>query len=409
MELIKKNQYLNWFILFIISLGSIVIGIYRDGFAVLFPFLQQDMNLTRTQLSLYISIVYFSASFFSIFSGQLVDSIGSKRGLSLGVMLVGISLFLHSIFSSYTILLILGFFSGFGLSLNLPAANKGISEQFQQEFSSIATGIWSMAFPIGGLIAAGTLPFLSTLFGWRKAILLPVILSLLSIYTILTIFHDNKEHKKNNIQKITIPYGNFSQLVSNIDLLVLSVYGFFLGAMGGVITTHFTLFLYLDFNLTESIAGIGFAIAHIGSILSRPLWGLVCDKFINGNNRKTFLLISLLFFFVTTSFFFFQTFINNSLKIILLLSFITGCSGRGWQGLFYSSVARISKTEQLGVSIGFASLFNRVGTLLIPPIFGFIADLRDSYDFSWLFLGFMILIASFGQYFHYNKNTTKPF
>lgn len=58
---IKKNNTevnFNWSILLIISITSIMAGIYRDGFAALFPFLQKDFNLTRAQLGLHSTLFY---------------------------------------------------------------------------------------------------------------------------------------------------------------------------------------------------------------------------------------------------------------------------------------------------------------------------------------------------------------
>lgn len=55
------------------------------------------------------------------------------------------------------------------------------------------------------------------------------------------------------------------------------------------------------------------------------------------------------------------------------------------------------------MAMGFASLFMRAGMLVAPPIFGYIADLKGTYESSWLSLGIIIFIASIGQYISLKK------
>ena len=176
-----------------------------------------------------------------------------------------------------------------------------------------------------------------------------------------------------------------------------------MGATEGAILTHFTLFLYLDYGLTESVSGLGFAFVQFGSILGRLGWGLICDRFLGANRRKTFLFIGFMFLFIIIVFGLFLKSLYPPLAILFFLAFLIGCSGRGWDGLFFPSITEMVSKEQVGSAIGLSLLFVRAGILLSPPIFGYIADLRNSYDLSWLLLGLMMFLASAGQYLFYIK------
>ena len=396
----------DWSMLIIISLASIVMGIYRDGIAVLFPFLQRDFDLSRGELSLYISFLYITSSFVSIYTGRLVDLKGSKWGMIFGVSFVGVFLILHAVAPNFFILLVLAAILGIGLSINTPAANKGIMEIFPAKWRSTATGIWSTAFPIGGLLAAAFLPVIGMLIGWRKTIALPGILALICALLILMFYQEKKREKnhfdKNDTKDISF-WKTIKQLLNNIDIIILCIYAFFLGAATGTIATHFTLFLYLDYGFTESIAGIGFAVTQLGSIIGKPVWGLICDKLLKANKRKTFLLIGITFFLITLIIGLFLKDLNPSFTIILVLAFLMGGSGRGWQGLFLSSIHEIVKEKQVGTAIGSVLIFLRLGILFVPPVLGYIADFRNSYDLSWLLLGSSFFLASIFQYLFYIK------
>ena len=404
-----ENNF-NWSILFIISLTYIVTGIYREGFASLFPFLQKDFNLTRAQLGLYSTFFFFTSGLAAIFTGRLVDLKGSKWGLSFGVLFTGVFIILHAIAPNFVLLLVVATFTGFVFSIILPAANKGIVEWFPQKWRNTALGILSTAFPVGGMLGAILLPSLGSLIGWQKTILFPGILALLcSLF--ISHFYKNKRKgegnpKKNDVNNISF-WKSFDQLIKNSDLISVSTFGVFLGATSGSIAAHFTLFLHLDYSLTESIAGLGFAVVQFGSILGRPGWVLISDRLLGGDTRKTFLCIGFLFTSISLIFALFLRYFNPSISILFLLAFLTGCSARGWHGLFFASITETVKEEHVGIAIGFSSLFIQSGMMLAPPISGYIADLREAYDFSWLLLGLMMFLASVGQYLFYIKTQRK--
>jgi len=397
----KAKAYFNWKVLLIISLSSIAMGVYRDGISSLFPFLQNEFGLTRTQVAFYSTSLYIASTTFSIFSGRLVDLKGAKWGMISGILFVGFFLIFHSMAPNFIILLGLAACAGLGMSINPSATNKGITEWFPQRWRNSATGIWSTSFPLGGALAASFLPILGILFGWRKSLLIPGVFILFCGLLIFLIYRD-KERVQNNLKKIntkTVPFWkSFNNLSKNSDLIAISIFGFFLGATEGAILTHFTLFLYLDYGLNEGIAGLGFAFVQFGSISGRLVWGVVCDKFLNADRRKVFVILGFIFLLITLIFGLFLKKMNPSIIILFFLAFLTGFSGRGWDGLFFPSITEIVKEEQVGLAIGLSILFIRAGILLSPPIFGYIADLRGAYDLSWLLLGSIMFSTSIAQY-----------
>lgn len=402
----RVEERFNWKILLFISLSSITMGIYRDGVSSLFPFLQNEFDLTRTQVAFYSTFLYLASTSFSIFSGRLVDIKGAKWSMICGMVFVGFLLLFHSIATTFSALLLLAAITGLGISINPSATNKGITEWFPFKLRNTATGIWSTSFPIGGALAATILPIIGTLFGWRKAVIISGIFILVCSLPIF-LFYRNRGEKQvdfqKNIRKNISFRESFNDLIKNSNLIAISVFGFFLGATEGAILTHFTLFLYLDYGLSERMAGLGFAFTQFGSISGRLVWGAVCDRFLDSNRRKAFLILASIFFLTTLIFGLFLKTLNPSFAVLCFFSFLAGCSGRGWDGIFFPSVTEIVKEEQIGVAIGFSLLFMRAGILLSPPIFGYIADISGNYDFSWMLLGSMLLLVSLIQYIFFKK------
>jgi len=96
--------------------------------------------------------------------------------------------------------------------------------------------------------------------------------------------------------------------------------------------------------------------------------------------------------------------INSLLNVIFLFPFLVGFSGRGWQGLYFASIAETVEEGQIGIAVGFATILMQLGLMIAPPIFGYIADVRGTYSLSWLLLGLMLFLASIGQYLFYIKH-----
>ena len=412
---IKKNKTkdnFNWYILFIISLTSVVGGIYRDGFAALFPFLQRDFNLTRAQLGLHSTLFYLTSASVALYTGRLVDLKGSKWGLVFGSFALGIFFILHTLAPNFLVLLLVAALTGIAVSINTPTASKGIVEWFSKKQRGFALGIQSIAFPIGGLLGAVFLPLLSSFMGWRKTIIIPGLVSILFALFIKQFYQQKKRVVNNTLaggKSNPSFFKYFFHLIQNRELIVISIFGFFLGTASGVMASHFTLFLFLDYNLSETVAGLGFAAFQLGSILGRPVWCLISDSLLAYNKGKAFLFLGFVFTFITFTFsIFLKNFATPPLSVLFLLTFLAGFSGNGWPGLYTASVTEVVEEDNVGIAIGLSLLFARFGLMIAPPIFGYIADLRGSYNLSWFLLGAIILVTSLIQYLFSPKKKEVP-
>lgn len=90
--------------------------------------------------------------------------------------------------------------------------------------------------------------------------------------------------------------------------------------------------------------------------------------------------------------------LNPSVSTLFLLAFLTGCFGNGWPGIFCAAVTETVQEENVGIATGLAFLLVRSGLMIVPPIFGYIADIKGSYSLSWFLLGITMFITSLGQY-----------
>jgi MFS family permease len=151
------------------------------------------------------------------------------------------------------------------------------------------------------------------------------------------------------------------------------------------------------------VAGIGFAFVQFGSFFGRVGWGIICDKLLKANKRKTFLYIGLIFLSLSLILCLFFRNYRHPIGVIFLLSFFIGFSGRGWTGLYLASVAETVKENDVGIATGFSLLFMRLGAMFMPPVVGYITDLKGAYNLSWFLLGLIMFLTSLIQYITYQR------
>ncbi|MCF8001141.1 MAG: MFS transporter [Halanaerobiales bacterium] len=401
----EKNNKFNWQILLIIMFAGIIAGIYRNGIMTLFPFLQEEYSLSRAQVGLYSTFLYISSTGVAIFSGRFADHWGVKRSMIGGLILMGVFIALHSLAPSFMFILIFALLTGLGFSIIVPTSSKGIAEWYPAENQSTVMGLMTLGFPIGGVIGSLVLPWIGKNFGWRSDIILISVLLFLAALLFKYYYKDKPKKVKNKEKKEKRKNSLFEDItiiLKNKYMLTLCLLGIMFGLASGIVATHFTLFLYMDYGYTEVLAGIGFMVLQLGSMASRPFWGLVNDRVFNNQKRYGFLILGIIISLVSIVLAVMSNY-SPSLPIILFFAFLLGGSGRGWQGLYFSAVSEQVGEDDTGLGIGLSMVFVRLGILSGPPIFGYFADQADSYSYSWLLLGIIMISVIIVSYYFLTK------
>lgn len=387
----KKNIF-NWKILILLVMGTTVGGLYRNGMMTLFPFIQAEYMLSKTQIGLYSTFIYISSVSMAVFAGWIADNWGTKKAMAAAMTLMGVFIFLHSLSTNFIMLLILAAGAGVGLSLIQPTASKGASQWFSKKDRATAVGLITLGFSLGGVIASSSLPGIASVTGWKMAVIVLAALYFVATVIFLALYKEKRSSADSDSEKNRSLIKSISILVKNKKLIALCFLGVLFGVNSGILVSHFTLYLFSDFGFSEVNAGFGFMILHIGSVIGRPGWGIINDKLLRSRDKITFSIIGFLLAAISVVFSVLSNF-NPPVFIILALSFLFGMVGRGWNGLYFSAVSKHVKEKYTGVSVGFSLFFVRFGIVVGPPIFGFIADQTGSYNFSWLLLGIYTIIS----------------
>jgi MFS family permease len=75
------------------------------------------------------------------------------------------------------------------------------------------------------------------------------------------------------------------------------------------------------------------------------------------------------------------------------LVILYGLSGMSWNGVHMTLMAELSGRESAGIRVGISMTLVNAGNILMPPLFGYTADVTGSYMLSWGFLILWLLLG----------------
>ncbi len=391
------NHKLQYKFLFLLASVYLAIDINVQGFLSIMPFIREEFQITRAQAGLYFTFYFMIATVIAVFSGRIVDRIGSKKGTVFGTIAVGALIIFHSLAPSFFIILILAFFTGLVFSLITPSLNKAVMEKVAPKNRATSMGIMHMGGGVGGFLGASLLPVMAESFGWRTGIVISGFLAI-CIGLFISRFYrvkNNRQEQTTDAEYDSLSFkDSFKILLKSRELLIVCVLGIALGTSIGAVPSHYTMYITQDLNTSRTMAGFCLGILQIGGVVGRPGWGWISDKFLHGSRIRGLVLVGGSLTLITLFYSIYLTRYNPSLFLIFLSSFILGMIALGWMGLFFTTVAELVHARLTGIGTGFALIFTRFGAVISPPIFGYIADVHGSYSLSWLAMSLVVFILT---------------
>jgi len=390
--------------LLVMSTAYIAVFSSVQGFKAMLPLIREEFNISSAQAGLYSTFFYMSGVLLAVFTGKIVDTIGPRKGLIGGVIIIASLMFLHTLMPVFSMLLVLALLSGIGFSVVTPSINKGIIEMVDPSKRALSNGIVHAGGGIGGILGSSLLPLIGEHYGWRTALVFSASLAFLLALVLIKLFHPNGE-KSESATKTTFKE-DILVMVKNPLVWLMSLIGISAGLALGNMTIHYTLFLTGDLNFSPTLAGVALSTFMIGGILGNPTFGFINDKYLNSNRRGGLfglgITISLVYMFlaliVLPS--------DFSYIVILIVSFIFGVFAFAIMGLMFTTLGDIVGAKYMGTGTGILLVFTRLSMVVGPPIIGHLADVSGNYQLSFIVisLSVFVLITVFyiGTYKHRN-------
>ena len=139
----------------------------RATLAVANPLIRQDLGLSIADMGYLLSAFLWSYAFAQLPTGAMVDRLGPRILLTLGLSLWSLAQLLGGLVRGFGEFFGARVLLGIGEAPQFPTGARVVRDWFNQRDRGLATGIFNCASSLGTAIAVPLLTFLMLAFGWR--------------------------------------------------------------------------------------------------------------------------------------------------------------------------------------------------------------------------------------------------
>jgi MFS family permease len=377
------------------------VGVIFYGFPVLYPAFVKSLGFTRAQVTQGFLLGFLVAGLpFGLLAGAVIDRIGAKRVIMVGIGLVGISLILMGSMTKFWHYELLCVIEVLGYVLAGPIANQVLIARWFHALRGRAMGYAYLGLGLGGVASPMLINSLSQQFDWRRALQIVGLLVLLVLAPVgiwvtrsspeeIGLVPDGASRVPDATERTSTPSFSISNAVRSMNFwLLLLGSTLVIGAIGSVIQ-HFILFLK-DNGYSQSSAARYSTVLLSASLLGRVAVGYLADRFSKKNIMAVFYaLIGASVALLGAS---------TSPKVILTFALTFGFSMGADYMLIPLVTAECFGTASLGKLLALIIMGYSLGQWGGPWMMGRIFDAFHSYDLAWRILAAAGLIGAAAIY-----------
>ncbi|WP_254525036.1 MFS transporter [Natrinema caseinilyticum] len=347
------------------------------------PFFRDTFGLSRFSVGLVVTTLTLGYAVFLVPLGALTDRFGERRALTLGLVGLSAGTLLVAAAPSSALLVVAVFLLGSTYGTAMPGTNKAIFDAIEPGRQNLAMGIKQIGVTGGSGISALLVTGLAGALFWQAGFLVAAGFGSLVAAVFFLRYSSGSQRRDAG-------YPDFGALLSNRPYVVLLIAGLFLGA--ALFTTTGYTVLYVEESIGASVAfgGVVLALVQLFGSLGRLLAGWLGDVLPGEPRVRNGLLLvgqslgSAVMFVVVAST---TTELGAAIGFAVLGFFVLG-----YTGVYYSVMATLVRTDEMGGATAGGQLALTCGALVAPPAFGYLAD-TAGYRTAWLFLAAVVVVA----------------
>jgi ACS family hexuronate transporter-like MFS transporter len=249
-------------------------------------------------------------------------------------------------------------------------------------------GFKQVGLPFGGVLGAALLHALALVLGWRPAVIVGAVLVLAGALATLAVYRDPPDAAPVTAAGAG---GAVATVLASRDLWLLSLATGVFAAMQTVWMSFLVLYLESTAGLSLLAASRCLALAQVGGMAGRVLFGLLSDRLFAGRRRLPLVLAGA--GSATCTLAIAGTAGGASLPWLAALAFAFGVVGIGWNGVQHTWMAELAGPRAAGTAVGLGLAVASAGVTLGPPLFGYLAQVAGGYRGPWIGLAATMLAA----------------
>ncbi len=355
----------------------------RVNFSVAIPGIIKEFGISKTEIGIVLTALFFAYALGQFINGQLGDKFGAKKIVFLGLL---VSSFINIIFGFtngfLSTMILLWALNGFFQSMGWAPIVKTIAHWFPPKTRGKASSVLGSSYIFGSAASVALAGFIVGLLGWRWVFWFPAIITIiLSFYWFFNIRESCENENFESTEKEAVKYQGIAHSLS----LVIKNKGIWLASFAlfglniiryGFLDWAPTYFFEIHKN-SVSLSAFKTIIFPIAGILGALSTGWISDKVFKNKRAltATVMLIGLAIF----SFIFPRIPENNWILGLITLSII-GFFTFGPHVLIVTATPMdLGTKERAASATGFIDGWGYIGASLTGIITGFLID-----QFNWM-------------------------
>jgi len=379
------------------TLAQTTEAIAVQGFPALIPFALADLPLTKAGAGMLASAFFAGALVSVVPVGRLIDRVGIRRSLTLGLGLMAVCVSLASLSRSFPYFYFCLFLSGIGFGSVYPATTKAVMLWAPRRLRGTMMGVKQTGDPLGGALSSALLPRLASCTSWRCALLAAGAVCFGGMTGCRALFRTHSEEppvcppvlgQADKVPGAGAGGTSVSLLLRNRDVWLVNVSGLlFLGIQVTVVSW---LVVYLMEWSTVSVAASCLTALQVGGAIGRVGWGPVSDILLHGRRKPAVLLLGVL---TALSLLGLSAIAGAGNPVMLSTCFVVGLTSMGWIGVLTVLRAELVPPEGIGAATGLGVLTGCIGSLVGPPLLGILVDHGIGFGICWRALSIAAFLA----------------
>jgi predicted MFS family arabinose efflux permease len=353
-----------------LAMGAASVAAFLIG--TLAPFLTEDLGLSRASLGLLATGTIAVAAALSPVAGYLVDRLGGRPMLVLIFAVTAAGLTGMALAGSFGWLLGAAAVAGVAAALGNPATNQLISQHIPRGVQGTVLGIKQSGVQAAAFFTGLLLPALATALGWRRALAVSALPSLLGLAATFLIVPGTG--------RVPAPPPAPAPAATGAapGVAGLTVYGALMGVGVSAVGAYTVLYGVEELGMSAAAGGLAIALVGLAGIVSRIAWARRIER---GTSARAALVAMALGGSASVGLIWVARQVGPWLLLAGALAF--GATATAWNAVGNLVLIRELPASVAGRTAGVLQAGFYGGFAAGPACFGVLVDLTRSYAAGW--------------------------
>jgi ACS family hexuronate transporter-like MFS transporter len=393
---------LRWYICALLFFATTINYIDRQVFSILAPDLQRTIGWNEEQYGDIVTAFHAAYAIGLLLVGRLMDTIGTRAGFALIMVVWSLAAMAHSLASSAMTFAIARFALGLGEAGNFPASIKTVAEWFPKRERAFATGIFNAGSNVGAIIAPLTVPWLALTFGWKWAFIVTGAVGFVWLIFWNRLYRRPEEHERLSSAELAHIRQDSTESIETIGWKrVVPLRQTWAFAAGKFMTDPiWWLYLYwlakfLNQNYGVPLAGLALPIVvvYLAADAGSVFGGWFSSKLIKrgwtvNKARKTAMFVCAACVVPVM----YAPHAANMWTAVGVIS-LAAAAHQGWSANLFTLTSDIFPRRAVASVVGLGGMFGAIGGMFVAQLAGKILQMTGSYVVLFIIAGSMYLIA----------------